>query len=82
MGATSRALPKEENMGLFHSHNVLSECVFAGCWYLGHIGSSQPPMHLRKPFQPFKDVGTSLPSLEKALSFNSATTVTSAAGYY
>ena len=40
------------------------------------------PMHLRQPFQPFKDVGTSLPSLEKALSFNLATTITLAVGFY
>ena len=37
----------------------------------------QPPVHLTQPFQPFKDVGTSLPSPEKALSFNSAAMVTS-----
>ena len=49
---------------------------------MGHIGSLEPLMHLRKPFQPFKDVGTSLPSPEKAFSFNSTTTVTPAAGCY
>ena len=42
----------------------------------------KPLVHLRKPFQPFKDVATSLPSLEKALSFNSATTVTLVASCY
>ena len=42
----------------------------------------QPLVHLRQPFQPFKDIGTSLPSLEKAFLFNSATPVTSATGCY
>ena len=42
----------------------------------------KPPMHLRQPFQPFKNVGDSLPSPQKALSFNSATTISLAAGCY
>jgi hypothetical protein len=54
-------------------HFVGTRVIEVVCW---------PLVHLRKPFQPFKDVGTSLPSLEKALSFNSATTVTSVVGFY
>ena len=55
------------------NESVGSRVIEAVCW---------PPVHLRQPFQPFKDVGTRLPSPEKALSFNLATIVTSVAACY
>ena len=70
------------------NENIMNSLEKLGLTDIGFVGTRvieavfQPPMHLRKPFQPLKDIGTSLPSPEKAFSFNSSTTVTLATGCY
>lgn len=53
-----------------------------GCWHLGHKGKLQPSVHLRKPFQPLKNLEISLFSPERTLSSTQLPTVTSTAGCF
>ena len=75
--------PQKEDLDLslfWGVFNFSSPETVPRCRHLGHEGRLQPSVHLRKPFQPLKDLETSLSNPKRALSSTQLPTVTSVAG--